>query len=249
MNYRERCYKTYITTKWQYTHSLSKGEYDFFSKIAKKKFKNRLPANKNSKILDIACGAGHFLYFLQNEGYVNSFGIDNSQEQLDVAKKMGVKNLSKVDLFQYLPEHLQSFDMIIANDIIEHLNKEEVLGFLDAIYNSLSPSGCTLMSTVNAQSLFGNMVIYCDFTHELAFTPKSLSQIMRVCTYEDVMVYGEKPVVHDFRSAARAGLWWCTKKILSSYLKIERGTGRNFWKMDNILEPRIYVVGRKPDAK
>jgi cyclopropane fatty-acyl-phospholipid synthase-like methyltransferase len=199
--------------------------------------------------LDVACGAGHFLYFLQKEGYVNIFGIDSSQEQLDMAEKMGVKKLSKADLFEYLPNCSQRFDMIVANDIIEHLKKEEVCDFLDAIYSSLSPGGYTLISTVNAQSLLGNRIIYCDFTHESAFTPKSLSQIMRVCAFEDVKIYGEKPVIHDFRSAIRAGLWWCTKKILSSYLKIERGTGRNFWKADDIFEPRIYAVGRKPGVK
>lgn len=248
MNYRERCYQTYVSTKWQYTHSLSKEEYNLFSKVCEKRFKGILPEDKDTKIIDVACGAGHFLYFLQKEGYTNTLGIDFSEEQLETATKMGVKNLQKADLFDYLPEHPQSFDMIVANDIIEHLKKDEVLKFLDLIYQSLKPGGQALLATINVQSLFGTTTLFCDFTHEQGFTPKSLSQVMRVCNFQDVVVYAEKPIVHDLRSAVRAGLWWCTEKLLKAYLTIERGTGRGMWKHDNILEPRMFVVGRKPNA-
>ena len=248
MNYRERCYQTYVSTKWQYTHSLTKKEYNLFSKVSEKRFKGIVPEDKDAKIIDAACGTGHFLYFLQKEGYTNTLGIDLSEEQLEMAAKMGVENLQKADLFEYLPQHPQNFDMIAANDIIEHLKKDEVLKLLDLIYQSLKPGGQALIATLNTQSLFGNTTLFCDFTHEQGFTPKSLSQVMRVCNFQDVVVYGEKPIVHDLRSAVRAGLWWCTKRLLKAYLTIERGTGRGMWKHDNILEPRIFAVGEKTNA-
>lgn len=134
---------------------------------------------------------------------------------------MGVKNLLKADLFEYLPEHPQSFDLIVANDIIEHLKKGEVLKFLDLIYESLSAGRRVLISTLNAQCLLGAKIVFIDFTHEQGFTPSSLSQVMRVCNFQDVTVYGEKPIVHDFRSAVRAGLWWCVEKLLKAYVTIE----------------------------
>ena len=155
MNYRERCYQTYVSTKWQYTHSLTKKEYNLFSKVSEKRFKGILPEDKDAKIIDAACGTGHFLYFLQKEGYTNTLGIDLSEEQLEMAAKMGVENLQKADLFEYLPQHPQNFDMIAANDIIEHLKKDEVLKLLDLIYQSLKPGGQALIATLNTQSLFG----------------------------------------------------------------------------------------------
>lgn len=248
MNYRARCYNGFVSKHWNYSHSFSKEAYDLFAGVSKKRFKGILPDDKEARIIDIACGAGHFLYFLQKEGYTNTLGIDLSEEQLEMATKMGVKNLQKADLFEYLPEHPQSFDMIVANDIIEHLKKDEVLKFLDLIYQSLKPGGRALLATLNTQSLFGTTTLFCDFTHEQGFTPKSLSQVMRVCNFQDVVVYGEKPIVHDLRSAVRAGLWWCTKRLLKAYLTIERGTGRGMWKHDNILEPRIFAVGKKTNA-
>jgi len=245
MNYRERCYKTYITTRWQYAHSLSKEEYGLYAKVSKKRFEAFLPENKEAKIIDIACGSGHFLYFLQKEGYTNTLGIDLSEELIEIAQKMCVKNLQKADLFEFLPDNPQSFDMVIANDIIEHFKKEEVLKFLDIVYQALRPGGQVLLSTPNPQSLFGAKVVFIDFTHEQGFTPSSLSQVMRVCNFQDVTIYGEKPIVHDFRSAVRAGLWWCVEKLLKAYVTIEQGTGRGMWNRQNILESRIFAVGKK----
>jgi cyclopropane fatty-acyl-phospholipid synthase-like methyltransferase len=246
MNYRERCYRNFVSSHWKYSHIFSQETYNLFAKASRKRLKGILPDDKEAKIIDIACGAGHFLYFLQQEGYINTRGIDLSEEQLEVANKMGVKNLEKADLFEYLPKHPQSFDLVVANDIIEHLKKDEVLEFLDIIYHSLVPGGQLLLGTVNAQSLFGASTVFIDFTHEQGFTTGSLAQVMRVCNFKDVEVYGEKPAAHDFKSAIRCGLWWCTKKILKAYVTIERGTGRKMWKHSDIFEPRIFAVGRKP---
>jgi len=245
MNYRERCYKYHVSGHWQFIHSLSRKEYDLYAKVSKKRFRNILPKNKTAKIIDIACGAGHFLYFLQKEGYLNTQGIDLSWEQLDVAKKMGVKNLKQANLFEYLSKYSQCFDMVIANDIIEHLKKDEVFQFLDLIYQSLKPSALFLVSTSNAQSLFGSASVFCDFTHEQGFTPESLYQVLRVFNFKDVKVFGERPIVHDFRSALRAGLWAGFNNMLKFYIAIERGTGRGLWKHHNILEPRIFALARK----
>ena len=154
MNYRDRCYKNYVTTRWTYTHSLSEEEYKLFAKVAKKRLRDMLPDNKAAKIIDVACGSGHFLYFLQKEGYTNIEGIDISEEQLTVAKEMKVKNIRMADLFTHLPKYPQSFDMIIACDIIEHMKKDKIMQFLDLIFQSLKQGGKVLITTLNIQSLF-----------------------------------------------------------------------------------------------
>lgn len=248
MNYRDRFYRSYISTKWNYTHTLSKEEYNLFAKTSKKRFRGIVPEDKEARIIDIACGAGHFLYFLQKEGYGYTQGIDLSEEQLETAKKMGIKNLHKADLFQYLPNHPQSFDMIVANDIIEHLKKDEVLQLLDIIYETLVPGGRVLIGAPNAQSLFGSHMVFIDFTHEQGFTSESLDQVLRVCGFAEVKVYGERPIVHDLRSALRAGLWWHLRQFIKIYVTIERGTGRSLWRYHNIYEPRIFAVAKKPNS-
>jgi len=245
MNYRKRIYESFVSKHWAYTHSLKEEEYELYAKSAKKRYENILLQDKGANIIDIACGGGHFLYFLQQQGYIHTQGIDISQEQLDVAEKMGVKNLQKEDFGEYLPKCLGKFDMIIANDIIEHLTKDEVLNFLDTIYNSLKPRGHILIGVPNVQCLFSGKPRYCDFTHEQGFTPGSLSQVLRICDFQNIKVYGEEPVIHDLRSFIRAMLWQIVKSILKVYLIIESGTGRGLWKKDYILEPKMFAVGEK----
>ena len=60
-----------------------------------------MPNDKQAKIIDVACGAGHFLYFLQIEGYSNTLGIGLSEEMLKMAKRMGVENVQKANLFEF----------------------------------------------------------------------------------------------------------------------------------------------------
>lgn len=247
MNYRDRCYQSYVSRHFAFSHALSEKEFNLLRKVYRKKFNSLLPPDKNSLILDIACGAGHFLYYLQKEGYINAQGIDISEEQLQVARKMGIKNIQKADLFDYLPKHPGKFDMVVANDIIEHLKKDKILEFLDLIFKALKPSGRVLIATLNAQSLFGARGVFIDFTHEQGFTPGSLSQVMRTCNFEDVKVYGDGPVAYDWRSGLRTILWSLIKKLLKLYSVIEQGTGRGMRKHQNIYEPRIFAVGRKPD--
>lgn len=248
MNYRDRCYQSIVSKHWAFTHSLSEKEFNHSRRVYRKKFNSFLPPDKKKGlVLDVACGAGHFLYYLQKEGYINAQGIDISEEQLQVAKKIGVKNIQKADLFDYLPKHPGKFDMVVANDIIEHLKKDEVLKFLDLIFRALKPSGRVLIATVNAQSLFGARGLFITLTHEQAFTPESLSEVMRICNFKDVKVYGDVPVAYDWRSALRTILWSLTKEFFKLYSVIERGTGRGMWKHQNIYESRIFAVGTKPD--
>lgn len=245
MEYRKRIYENYVSSHFGYMHSLKEEEYKLYAKAAKVRYKDLLPQDKSANIIDIACGGGQFLYFLQLQGYVNTQGIDISQEQLDVARKMGVKRLQKADFEEYLPDSLGKFDMIIANDIIEHLTKDEVLNFFDIIYNSLKSGGHVLISTLNSSGSFSGRNRYCDFTHEQGFTPGSLSQVLRVCNFKNIKVCGEEPVIYDLRSFIRAVLWRVMKSIIKFYLIIERGTGRGLWKKDYILESRMFVVAEK----
>lgn len=245
MDYRKRIYDAYVSAHFAHSHFLVPDEYKHLRKVYRHRFLTFLPKDKDAKIIDLACGNGYFLYFLQKEGYSQARGIDISQEQVDVAWQMGVENIEVGDLWQVLATCKQEFDFIAANDIIEHQRKDEVLEFLDLIYAALKPGGRVLMTTGNAGSLFGAIAAFIDFTHETAFTPESLAQVVRVCSFEDVAVYGEEPVAHSLLSAMRLILWKIVKALIKADLLIEGRAGFGIWKRQVILEPRIFVVGRK----
>jgi len=93
-------------------------------------------------VLDIGCGMGHFLYYLSKKGYKNIKGIDICQEQVDAAKKIVPGDIRQIpDLKSYFAESGETFDMITMNDVLEHLDKKEILETLKMVRTSLNPSG------------------------------------------------------------------------------------------------------------
>ena len=44
-------------------------------------------------MLDLGCGYGEFVYFLQREGYAGAMGVDRNAQEVEVARELGVTNL------------------------------------------------------------------------------------------------------------------------------------------------------------
>lgn len=247
-DYRKRCYDSFVSKQWSKWIKITPDNYELQSKPLHKRFENILPGDKNAAILDIACGIGGFLFFLQKAGYKNAVGIDLSNESIVIANKMGIKNIEQADMFTFLPSHKEKFDMIIASHIIEHLSKQEILVLLDLIYESLKPNGTVLIRTPNASSRTGMARVFIDFTHETGFTPTSLGQVMETCNFSDIMVKGEEPVFFDLKSSIRAILWKCLKMYYKIFSLIEIGTGRGIYKFNRIYTPDMYATGTKTDT-
>ncbi len=247
-DYRKRCYDSFVSKQWSKWIEITPDNYELQSKLLHKRFINILPKDKNAAILDIACGIGGFLFFLQKAGYKNAVGIDLSNESIVIANKMGIKNIEQADMFAFLPSHKEKFDMIIASHIIEHLSKQEILALLDLIYDSLKPNGIVLIRTPNATSRAGIARVFMDFTHETGFNPTSLHQVLETCNFSDIMVNGEEPVFFDLKSSVRAILWKCLKMYYKIFSLIEIGTGRGIYKFNRIYTPDMYAIATKTDT-
>lgn len=246
-DYRKRFFDKYLTTHVEFTEKISPQSFSIVAKGFQKHILQFLPEDKSISILDVACGQGHLLHFLQNQGYHRAQGIDLGAEQLEMAHKMGVKNIEQADLFEYLEKHENQFDIIIASQIIEHLNKEEALQALDLTYRALGLGGGFLVVTPNVNSLGGLWATFGDFTHELVFTPRSLSQLLRTCGFSGVRIFGLGPIAYDLRSGVRTVLWKILNAIYKICFTIERGTGRSIWESKPIFEGSILAVGKKKD--
>lgn len=228
------------------TWLLTLKDYEHVRKIYRRRFVPFLPESKDASIIDLGCGEGYFLYFLQKEGYRQAQGIDLSRERVDAARGMGIENVEAGDIFELLPRHKEEFDFIWACQVIEHFKKDEVLEFLDLVYAALKTGGSTLMSTPNAAGLLGSQVVFHCFTHETGFTPVSLGHVFIACGFEDVMVYGESPAIYNLPGVLRAVLWKLTKVIAEIIVTVAGVRGYYRWRGRFILEPSIFVVATKP---
>ncbi|MBW1707099.1 MAG: class I SAM-dependent methyltransferase [Deltaproteobacteria bacterium] len=137
-----------------------------------------LPKDKNSKILDVGCGAGHFLYYLEKKGYKNHWGIDVSGQQVEFCEKYVTKRVSESDATTFLEDNDSAFDLIVVHDVLEHIPKDSTLALISSVWRSLKSGGRCIVRVPNMSNPFSLDSCYRDFTHETGFTDKSLFQIM-----------------------------------------------------------------------
>ncbi len=244
MNYRHRLYENYVTGHFDSVREISIEDCDRSQKFLGAYFGRFLPKDRGAKILDIGCGYGAFLHFLQKEGYLDIRGVDVGSEQVEAARRLGINNIHLGDLKEFMENHLSRFDCITAVDVLEHFRKEEILALLDAVSEALKPGGRIIIRSPNAAGPFGTHYRYGDFSHELAFTKTSVTQVLTLSGFTDIQVHPAGPVVHGLLSACRWVLWQGIQLLLRLYLAAETGAFRG-----HILTQNLIAVARKPDSR
>jgi len=177
-------------------------------------FLKLLPADKKSRFLELGPGNGQFCEFLRLNGYNNYVGIDGSEEAESPRKTKGY-NIICTDFLTFCkqPENQNAFDVVIANDIIEHFTKEELFDLFGAIRNCLKEKGTILIKTPNASNIFtGAQGRYCDLTHEIIFTEKSLKQLFISLDYDSISFYESNLFCFYWNPLNYLG--WCANFIL-----------------------------------
>jgi|SRR3989344_3658183 len=91
-------------------------------KIVKDLLGRFIPHKNDSKILDFGCSSGEFVRYIQNLNY-NVSGCDVSIEAIEKGQQKGISNLSVVQN-NHLDYSSESFDVVLALDVIEHLEEE-----------------------------------------------------------------------------------------------------------------------------
>ena len=143
--------------------------------------------------MDIGCGDGKFLFFLQKNGYTGIEGIELSSQQAEEARKHIKCPVYVIDdTCAFLLEHPSTYQMITLNDVLEHVPKQEVVSFLRAVFEALQPGG---NAVINVPQVSGFTSIFCrynDFTHETLFTEMSLRQVLSLAGFSDMRFIREK---------------------------------------------------------
>src|SRR5258706_2287772 len=124
-----------------------------------------LPNARTARILDVGCGEGAFVYFLQEQGFVNVQGIDVSLEQVAAAHRLGIQQVEQSDASDFLTGSEGMFDLIVARDVIEHFSRDEAFDLLQKIFEALNPGGSFIMQVPNGQGLCYTTAYYGDYTH------------------------------------------------------------------------------------
>lgn len=207
----------------------------------RRRFAPLLPQSKSARILDLGCGYGEFLYFLQREGYSNAGGIDLDPAQVDAARTLGIRNVLRADARDFL-QAACDYDLVSAIDVLEHFPKHEVLGLLESVCRALRPGGRFLCQVPNLAAFYAPL-FFMDFTHQTPFTATSLKQALELAGFANVRVFAMGPVAHGLRSAVRCLLW---NGITSALRFIQTVEGGPRDELSSIFTAAIGASGERP---
>jgi 2-polyprenyl-3-methyl-5-hydroxy-6-metoxy-1,4-benzoquinol methylase len=187
---RNKAFEQYHETRSAFLDSddVQKKEwFDFYIKIAYADFFKRTDL-KSLKILDVGCGKGFLLNSLYDSGCKDVTGVDLSKGDIAAGRKLFPEiDFVEDDIFIFLEEHKNAFDVIFLKAVIEHVEKVKVIPLLQLINGALRPGGLCVIDVYNADWLFAFHERYMDFTHETGFTQESLRQVMNFA-FSEVMV-------------------------------------------------------------
>lgn len=132
-------------------------------------------------VLEIGCGNGLFLRFLDKIGVIDFVGVDGDSRVLDEIPADLAKRVTVADFDAYLGETIgkRTFDRIVLFDVLEHFAPDGAAGLLTKLAQVLAPEGRIVIRVPNMGSPFGLGMQYNDVTHLTAFTPGALRQVAR----------------------------------------------------------------------
>jgi O-antigen chain-terminating methyltransferase len=133
------------------------------------------PAASGNVVLDIGCGRGEFLAFLQKNNFVGR-GIDLNSAMVEEARGRGL-DVIEGDALAYLrslPDN--SLAAITGFHIVEHIGFKDLVGLFDSAHRVLMPGGIVLFETPNPENIVvGACTFHYDPTHNKPLPPDYLS--------------------------------------------------------------------------
>jgi len=130
----------------------------------------------NPKILDVGCGTGGNLEMLAKFGAAE--GVDVSDDALEFCRRKGLK--AHKGLAESLPFADESFDVVTALDVVEHLD-DDVAG-LSEMYRVLRRGGKTLIFVPAFMWLWG---VQDDVSnHRIRYTKKQIVERLEKSGFE-----------------------------------------------------------------
>ena len=148
---------TYWNTVWQ-NDKIQRHYTELFNIIT-----NRIP--ENAKVLDVGCGVGRLSRIIKNECAAEVVGLDFSSWACEQLAKEGFETI--VSSLPKIPVEDNTFDIAVATEVLEHLDKPELTIFQMA--RVVKPGGMIMCSVPN-----NSLHPHEEFEHQQSFTESKI---------------------------------------------------------------------------
>jgi len=226
---------------WEAPKDIEKG-YRTFPRFYAHNYLPYVPDDRDVRILVISCGPGYFVELLADRGYRNVLGIDSFPEKVERARARGL-NCKVARVFQFLGRTSEPYDVIIAEQELNHLTKGELLSFLELAREKLRPGGVLLAHGINGTNpLTGSESRAGNFDHYLSFTEHSLRQVFEYTGYVQTQPFPLN--LYVFWTNPLNYIAWLVDRFNTLFFRL------NFMlvgKSARIFTKKIGVVARRPE--
>ena len=127
------------------------------------------------KVLDIGFGGGSFMAWARDQG-AEVTGIEINPAQVARAQAQGFDahagTLASANTLDG-----RKFDLIVAFDVLEHIDRDELGALLARVAEHLAPNGRFLARFPNGQSPAGQVLQAGDITHRTALSVPAIAQL------------------------------------------------------------------------
>lgn len=173
-------YMNYSCGYWKNTKSLDQAQIDKMELCCQK-----LGLKPSMKVLDIGCGWGGFARYAAEKYQVSVVGINNSGQQVKLAKKLCCGLPIEIIMMDYRKVE-GKYDRIISIGMFEHVGFKNYKQFMEIVNRLLKPRGLFLLHTIG-----GNISVVSTeaWTNKYIFTNSMLPSAQQITkAYEDIFV-------------------------------------------------------------
>lgn len=142
---------------------------------------------KGARVLEIGFGTGKFLSYAQSLGF-NLYATEVNPRLTDIAAKQGFEVVTTDNLDSFADN---SFDLVIAFDVIEHIPQDELASLFNDIHRVLIDKGRFVARFPNGDSPFGLAYQNGDASHVTTLGSLKARYFARHSGFEDIRLIGD----------------------------------------------------------
>jgi SAM-dependent methyltransferase len=189
-----------------------------------------------SDVLDVGCGRGEFLDLLRTRG-IRARGIDVNHAMVQECQAQGL-DVTQADAVSYLtalPD--ASLGGLIAVQVVEHLEPDDLLKFLELAFHKVRNGGRIILETLNPACWLAFFESYIrDITHRWPLHPETLKYLVLASGFTSAAIEWRSPVPQQQRLetiAARPNVDRASSELVDAFnANVDKLNARMFTHMD-----------------
>ena len=149
-------------------------------------YRRYFPDDLGAPLLDVGIGRGEMLSCMKHWQHDNYRGIDISASTVQFCQSLGLPCQLVENTAAWLGEHANQFALITLLDVLEHIEKSDVVPLLAALHAALREKGVLIIQLPNMQAPNAQLQRYNDVTHVGGYIENSLHQVLIAGGFSDI---------------------------------------------------------------